>query len=149
MEGNRGKMSQGKVGVCLYASGFQDFAIIKLNVKGEAIKILFVRFISHKRGRKGGKGYFWGVIFIQEISSYSQLSEPSPLLGKRRSRGREQRQKGERNVDKTIKKGGNGARELTFESNFTGRNQKWLKETTVPFYALNCSDKGFCNTIDL
>lgn len=56
MEGNRGKMSKGKVGVCLYASGFQDFAIIKLNVKGEAIKILFVGFISHKRGRKGGKG---------------------------------------------------------------------------------------------
>lgn len=56
MEGNRGKMSQRKVGVCLYASGFHDFAIIKLNVKGEAIKILFVRFISDERRRKQGKG---------------------------------------------------------------------------------------------
>lgn len=53
---------------------------------------------------------------------------------------RTERQKGERNVDKAIKKGGSGAREPTFESNFTARNQKWLKETTVPFYVLNCSD---------
>lgn len=134
-------MSQGKVGVCLYASGFQDFAIIKRNVKGEAIKILFVRFISHKRGRKGGKGYFWGVIFIQGISSYSQPSEPIPLLKKWRSRGREQKDNRVKEiVDKTIRKGGNGARELTFKFNFTAQNQKWLKETTVPFYALNCSD---------
>lgn len=38
MTGNRGKMSQWKVGVCLYVTDFQDFAIIKLNVKGEVVK---------------------------------------------------------------------------------------------------------------